>query len=106
MKTCAWWSTHLDACRAVRMALGAALLGLLSGCSPRSLREVPNGKESLYSFLSQGEARAALALLSDLWDLGPRFPPVRIRPLTWTEDPFSDSYWRFLFYSLRPTSNL
>ncbi|MCS6915306.1 MAG: heparinase II/III family protein, partial [Myxococcota bacterium] len=46
------------------------------------------------------------ALLSDLWDLGPRFPPVRIRPLTWTEDPFSDSYWRFLFYSLRPTSNL
>lgn len=64
------------------------------------------GLELVYSLLDDGDFTAADQLLSGIWDLGPRFPTVRIRPVQWAEDPFNDNYWRFLFYSLRPTSNL
>ncbi len=45
--------------------------------------------------------------LADTWDIGPRAKPAYIAPpITWKEDPYSDKYWRFIFYSLRPTTNL
>jgi hypothetical protein len=89
----------------------AALLGLLLACGS-ACTEVPDppvlrdGQEAIYSFLSDGSISTANALVENRWDLGNRFPVVTIDPITWTEDPFGDDYWRFLFYSLRPTSNL
>ena len=89
----------------------AVLLGILlvggSACSavpdPPVLRD---SQEAIYTFLSDGSISTANALVENCWDLGNRFPVVTIDRITWTEDPFGDDYWRFLFYSLRPTSNL
>jgi hypothetical protein len=68
---------------------------------------LPRGRESIYKVLNLGEIGAAEKLLEDVWDLGDRSEPAYLKPpLTWTEDPYNDSYWRFLFYSLRPTVNL
>jgi hypothetical protein len=68
---------------------------------------LPRGRESIYKLVNLGELDAAQKLLEDIWDLGDRSAPAYLKPpLTWTEDPFNDSYWRFLFYSLRPTVNL
>jgi hypothetical protein len=66
---------------------------------------IPDGKEAIYSFLSQGKVAVADEALNDVWDLGPRSRPVHIAPIAWSEDPF-DKYWRVLFYGLRPLSNL
>jgi hypothetical protein len=66
---------------------------------------IPDGKEAIYSFLSQGKVTVADEALNDIWDLGPRSRPVHIAPITWNENPF-DKYWRVLFYGLRPLSNL
>jgi hypothetical protein len=66
---------------------------------------IPDGKEAIYSFLSQGKVSVADEAVKDTWDLGPRSQPIHIAPITWTEDPF-DKYWRVLFYSLRPLSHL
>lgn len=65
-----------------------------------------SGRECIYAFLSAGKLAAADEALGDVWDIGPRAEPVHIAQLTWQEDPFHDSYWRFIFYSLRPTANL
>ena len=90
-------------------------LGLAAGCgSPgegasRSQASadtvVPNGKESIYAFLNEGTLPVADELLDDVWDLGSREPVETIPNVTWTE-LYGDSYWAFLFYSLRPTANL
>lgn len=43
---------------------------------------------------------------SGVWDL-PRFDPVELAfPPTWTEDPYGENYWRFVFYGLRPLRHL
>jgi Heparinase II/III-like protein/Heparinase II/III N-terminus len=64
------------------------------------------GRESMYRLLNVGSLKVADQLLEDVWAL-PRHPPVRLQtPLTWTEDPYQETYWRFIFYSLRPTSDL
>ena len=67
---------------------------------------IPSQIEAIYSIINQGTLVAADRLLDDVWDLGARFKPAYINPITWTEDPFNEEYWRFLFYSLRPTANL
>ncbi|MBW7947494.1 MAG: heparinase II/III family protein, partial [Sphingomonadaceae bacterium] len=59
----------------------------------------------IYSFLSQGKIEMADEALDDIWDIGPRATPVKIAPITWHENPH-DKYWRFIFYGLRPLSNL
>jgi hypothetical protein len=64
-----------------------------------------DGKEVIYSFLSEGTQAIADEALKDVWDLGPRSSPTYIYPIVWNESPF-DKYWRVLFYSLRPLSNL
>jgi Heparinase II/III-like protein/Heparinase II/III N-terminus len=80
-------------------------LGIAS-CAPEAPHTMmPDGEEVIYSFLSEGKKSVADEALNDVWDLGPRSKPVHIAPITWTENPF-DKYWRVLFYSLRPLSNL
>lgn len=85
----------------------AAALALAAGCGRHqtAAQMLPDGEEAMYSFLSQGKVSIADEALQDVWDLGPRSQPVHIAPITWSEDPF-DKYWRLLFYSLRPLSNL
>ncbi len=66
---------------------------------------LPLGRESVYELFNQGSLAVADEMLRDVWRL-PRFAPVTLSPPTWHEDPYKQKYWRFLFYSLRPTSNL
>ena len=65
-----------------------------------------NGKETIYNFLEEWDIEIADNYLNDLYPM-PRFESVKIdTPLTWEEDPYDDKYWRFNYYSLRPTLNL
>jgi hypothetical protein len=66
---------------------------------------LPDGKEVIYGFLSEGTVAIADEALGDVWDIGSRDPTVKLSPITWTDDPF-DRYWAFIFYGLRPLSNL
>lgn len=64
------------------------------------------GREAVYSFLNQGDRAVAEEMLQGTLDLA-RYDPVELPdPITWEEDPFKERYWRFLFYSLRPTRHL
>ena len=55
---------------------------------------------------AHGDLDAAKGMLSDDWTLD-RFSSVHLAsPLTWTEDPCNDPYWRFQFYGLRPLQDL
>jgi Heparinase II/III-like protein/Heparinase II/III N-terminus len=64
------------------------------------------GRESIYTSTDGGSIAAANDLLHDQVDL-PRYRSVRLPALpTWSEDPYSASYWRLEFYALRPTLNL
>lgn len=66
-----------------------------------------SGPEGIYSEFDEGDKRTADGLLTDVWPArSPRQPIQLAWPLTWTEDPYQDAYWRFQFYALRPTSNL
>jgi len=60
----------------------------------------------MYADLNQGNLVLADRMLDDYWPARGHPPPFLPRPLTWSEDPYNDSYWRFMFYSLRYTSNL
>ncbi|WP_433304329.1 heparinase II/III domain-containing protein [Actinoplanes sp. CA-030573] len=67
---------------------------------------LPFGKESAYAVVNEGDLADADALLHDVWNV-PRYDPVRLPGgPTWTEDPYHEKYWRFDFYSLRPTTSL
>ncbi len=55
--------------------------------------------------LNRGNIVDARLMLDDEWTAGRR-PPVKFAPISWTEDPYADPYWRFDFYSLRPTTHL
>ena len=64
------------------------------------------GREVIYSSTDEGTVKAANDLLHNVWDL-PRYAPVRLPASpTWSENPYNVNYWRFEFYSLRPTLNL
>jgi hypothetical protein len=97
-------------CGAVLVLL---LLGLLVGLAPSGdaraamwPKPLALGPESIYADLNQGTIPEADRLLRDVWPARGH-PPVHLAwPLTWTEDPYSDAYWRFMFYGLRYTSNL
>jgi hypothetical protein len=65
------------------------------------------GKEGIYSEFNEGDLATADNLLNDVWPARSPLQPVHLDwPLSWTEDPYGDAYWRFYFYSLRPTSSL
>jgi hypothetical protein len=64
------------------------------------------GREVIYPSTDQGKIRAANDLLHNVWDI-PRYASVRLPASpTWSENPYQVNYWRFEFYSLRPTLNL
>lgn len=64
-----------------------------------------DGRETIYRFLNEGEKSRADEMVEDIYDIE-RYEPVTLDPITWTEDPFEERYWRFLFYSLRPLRHL
>jgi hypothetical protein len=65
------------------------------------------GKEGISSEFNEGDVATADNLLNDVWPARSPLQPVHLDwPLSWTEDPYGDAYWRFCFYSLRPTSSL
>jgi hypothetical protein len=64
------------------------------------------GRESIYSDEDDGNLAQADDLLRNKVDI-PRYAPVELPGLpTWSEDPDKDKYWRFEYYSLRPSLNL
>jgi hypothetical protein len=64
------------------------------------------GREVIYPSTDQGTIQAANYLLQNVWDV-PRYASVRLPASpTWSENPYDANYWRFEFYSLRPTLNL
>ncbi len=67
---------------------------------------LPLGRESAFADLNQGDVPTANGILNDDWPARGHPPAHLPRPLTWTEDPYDDAFWRFMFYGLRYTSNL
>ncbi|MEN8239016.1 MAG: alginate lyase family protein [Actinomycetota bacterium] len=66
----------------------------------------PEQREIVYPWLGRGDTTTADLIRSGVWDL-PRFDPVELAyPPTWTEDPYDENYWRFVFYGLRPLRHL
>jgi hypothetical protein len=60
----------------------------------------------MYLELDQGDLAIADGIVNDIWPAR-GFPAVKIPwPLTWTEDPYNDAFFRFMFYSLRYTEHL
>lgn len=66
---------------------------------------VTYGKETIYSYINEGDIRIADEALENSYEIS-RFEPVKIDNITWQEDPYSDLYWRFNFYNLEPVRNL
>lgn len=67
---------------------------------------VGRGRESIYASTDEGSISAANDLLRNQYDVA-RYPPVRMSGMpTWSENAYSANYWRFEFYSLRPSLNL
>jgi hypothetical protein len=98
--------------RLVEVMSFAVLLALWGSCqgnstSARAPTSLDDREENIYEVLSRGTISVADQLLENRWNLGSSFPIATLPdPLTWTEDPFADPQWRFLFYSLKPTSHL
>jgi hypothetical protein len=99
--------------RILRIALSTLLVlagGLL--VAPAAARAawptpIELGKESAYAEFNGGDLVSANDLLRDVWPARSPRKPVKLDwPLSWTEDPYTDAYWRFYFYALRPTSSL
>ena len=61
----------------------------------------------MYDFLNRGSIEIADRMLANCWTL-PRFDEVCFEGEfpTWTENPYDENYWIFVFYSLRPLRNL
>ncbi len=70
------------------------------------LQEQP-GPEVIYSWMDEGFFEYADNMLDDIYFTATRFESAKLDwPLTWTEDPYGEKYWRFIFYSLRFTRHL
>jgi hypothetical protein len=100
--------TRLGVCLFAGLLLGSAACGGNGTSTPASHHAgLDDREENIYPVLSRGAISVADKLLENRWNLGSRFAIAELPdPLTWTEDPFQDQQWRFLFYSLKPTSNL
>lgn len=66
------------------------------------------GLENIYAFLREGEVEWGERMLENCWTLSTRQPEICFNGTipTWTENPFDEPFWRFLFYSLRPMRHL
>ena len=62
--------------------------------------------EVISATFDHGSVSDADLILHGMWRVGRSEPAHLATPLTWTEDPYQDAYWRFGFYSLRPTQDL
>jgi len=63
-------------------------------------------REAMYQEMDQGNLEVANGIVNDLWPAR-GFPDAKLpSDLTWTEDPYSDAYFRFMFYSLRHLEHL
>jgi hypothetical protein len=92
--------------RSLLLAL-ALLIVVPSTASAAWPTPIWSGPESAYAEFNGGTKATADALLDDVWPARSPRKPVKLDwPLTWTEDPYQDAYWRFFYYSLRPTSSL
>lgn len=95
--------------RAVIVLFAAGLAGAAALTAPARAAwpvPLPLGRESMYADLNQGDLVTADAMLRDVWPARGHAPVQLAWPLTWTEDPYGDAYWRFMFYGLRYTANL
>jgi hypothetical protein len=60
----------------------------------------------MYAEFNEGSPATANNLLDDVWP-SRGFALAKLDwPLTWTEDPYNDAYWRFFFYGLQPEATL
>ena len=91
----------------VLFALVAAACALTSADPLEPPSEAwPEQRELVYPWLRTGNTATADLIRSGVWDL-PRFDPVELPyPPTWTEDPYDENYWRFIFYGLRTLRHL
>ena len=65
-----------------------------------------NGKEQIYEFFSEGDVESANQILANNIPIE-RYGYTKVSdPISWTEDPLEDRYWRFLFYGFRPVQHL
>ena len=96
----------------IRLALLVSILAI--GCTatsdapPWSPPEAPPPppREAMYLELEQGDLETADGIMNDTWPAR-GFPAAKLAwPLTWTEDPYNDAFFRFMFYSLRYTEHL
>lgn len=67
---------------------------------------LPLGRESVFADLNEGHVAVAENLLDDVWPAR-GFPLANLGwPLSWNEDPYGDTFWRFYHYGLRPLGDL
>jgi hypothetical protein len=67
---------------------------------------LPLGKESMYALFDEGDAATANNLLDNVWPARGYPLPHLDWPLTWTEDPYDDAFWRFYFDGMQPLPTL
>jgi peptidoglycan/xylan/chitin deacetylase (PgdA/CDA1 family) len=63
------------------------------------------GKEIIYTYLDKGKLELADQMRNDIYTVD-RYASVTLKNIYWTENPYNEQYWRFMFYSLQPTKNL
>ena len=62
--------------------------------SPPAMKEPP--AEAMYHEMNEGNLDVAKGILDDMWPAR-GFPDAKLpSPLTWTEDPYEDAYFRFI----------
>ena len=66
----------------------------------------PKGIDVVYPYLNEWSKATADDLLGNRFDVERYQPYKENGPITWTEDPYNDEYWRFNFYSLRVFKDL
>ncbi len=67
---------------------------------------LPFGEESMYAQFNEGDPASANNLLDNVWPARGYALPSLGWPLTWTEDPYNDAFWRFYFYGMQPLPTL
>jgi hypothetical protein len=95
------------------LVLAFASLLLLNGCEPKRPQKawqppplVMPPIEAMYQEMDEGNLDVAKGILNDLWPAR-GYPDAKLPSvLTWTEDPYDDAYFRFMFYSLRHLEHL
>lgn len=94
----------------VTTALLTAILTVNACAVPREadivhVAQAPD-REAIYQEMNAGNVGVADGIMNNLWPAR-GFPDAKLpSELTWTEDPYDDAYFRFMFYSLRHLEHL